>query len=83
MLAFVMLVLSFASCNNGNGNNEGGNEGGNEGENKELSSESLYVNKVENLPDGFIFGMDASCVPSLEASGVKYYDPDGNEKDVY
>ena len=83
MLAFVMLVLSFASCNNGNGNNEGGNEGGNEGENKELSSESLYVNKVENLPDGFIFGMDASCVPSLEASGVKYYDHDGNEKDVY
>jgi arabinogalactan endo-1,4-beta-galactosidase len=28
-------------------------------------------------------GMDASCVPSLEASGVKYYDHDGTEKDVY
>jgi len=44
---------------------------------------SLYVKKVENLPEDFIFGMDASCVPALEASGVKYYDFDGNEADVY
>ncbi|MBQ8415101.1 MAG: glycosyl hydrolase 53 family protein, partial [Clostridia bacterium] len=49
----------------------------------ELESDTLYVNKVENLPDNFIMGMDASCVPSLEASGVKYYDFDGSEKDVY
>ena len=49
----------------------------------ELSSDTLYVEKVENLPDDFIMGMDASCVPALEASGVKYYDHDGNEKDVY
>ncbi len=48
-----------------------------------ISSDSLYVKKVENLTDDFILGMDASCVPSLEASGVKYYDHDGNEKDVY
>ena len=48
-----------------------------------LSSETLYVQKVKNLPRDFIFGMDASCVPSLEASGVKYYDHDGTEKDVY
>lgn len=48
-----------------------------------VSSNSLYVEKVENLPDDFIMGMDASCVPSLEASGVKYYDYDGTEKDVY
>ncbi|MBE5815216.1 MAG: extra-cellular endo-beta-1,4-galactanase [Clostridiales bacterium] len=44
---------------------------------------SLYVKKVENLPEDFIFGMDASCVPALEKSGVKYYDFDGNEADVY
>ena len=50
---------------------------------KVVSSDSLYVEKIENLPDDFIMGMDASCVPSLEASGVKYYDHDGNEKDVY
>ena len=44
---------------------------------------SLYVKKVENLPENFIFGMDASCVPALEASGVKYYGFDGEETDVY
>ena len=48
-----------------------------------VKSDSLYVTKVENLPDDFIMGMDASSVPSLEAGGVKYYDHSGNEKDVY
>ena len=46
-------------------------------------SETLYVKKVENLPEDFILGMDASCVPALEKGGVKYYDHQGNEKDVY
>ena len=50
---------------------------------KVLKSDSLYVSKVENMPEDFIMGMDASAVPSLEASGVKYYDHDGSEKDVY
>lgn len=44
---------------------------------------SLYVEKVENLPEDFIFGMDASCVPALENSGVKYYGFDGRETDVF
>ena len=44
---------------------------------------TLYVKKVENLPVDFIFGMDASCVIALEESGVKYYDFDGNEEDVF
>ncbi len=44
---------------------------------------SLYVKPVEKLPVDFIFGMDASQVPALEASGVKYYDLDGTEKDVF
>lgn len=49
-----------------------------------LAEEStLYVKKVENLPEDFIFGMDASCVPALERSGVRYYDFEGNETDVY
>ncbi|MBR2334598.1 MAG: glycosyl hydrolase 53 family protein [Clostridia bacterium] len=48
-----------------------------------VKSDTLYVKKVEKLPEDFIFGMDASCVPSLEAGGVKYFDHDGNEKDVY
>ena len=49
----------------------------------DVKSDSLYVTKVENLPEDFIMGMDASCVPSMEAGGVKYYDHDGKEKDVY
>ncbi len=50
-----------------------------------LSEENstLHVPKIENLPDDFIFGMDASCVIALEDSGVKYYDFNGNEEDVF
>lgn len=52
-------------------------------QNIQISSDSLFVEKVENLPEDFILGMDASCVPALEASGVKYYDEAGTEKDVF
>lgn len=48
-----------------------------------VSSDTLYVQKVEDMPEDFILGMDASCVPALEAGGVKYYDYDGVEKDVF
>ena len=44
---------------------------------------SLYVKKVENLPEDFIFGMDVSSVLAEEASGVKYYDFGGNEADLF
>ena len=47
------------------------------------SSETLYVKKVENLPEDFIFGMDVSSVLAEEASGVKYYDFDGSESDLF
>ena len=50
---------------------------------KPIPSDTLYVEKVENLPEDFILGMDSSQVPALEAAGVKYYDFDGNEKDVF
>ena len=49
----------------------------------EAVSDSLYVKKVENLPEDFIFGMDISSVLAEEASGVKYYDFDGNETDLF
>ena len=48
-----------------------------------VSSDELSVQRVENLSDDFIIGMDASCVPSLEDGGVRFYDHDGIEKDVY
>lgn len=48
-----------------------------------IEGSSLYVEKVENLPDDFIFGMDVSSVIAEEASGVKYYNFNGEEQDVF
>ena len=31
----------------------------------------------------FILGMDASCVPALEAGGVRYYNREGKTQDVF
>ena len=49
----------------------------------DMSSQTLYVKKVEDLPRNFILGMDVSSVLSEERSGVKYYDFDGNERDLF
>ena len=49
----------------------------------ESASDTLYVKKVENLPEDFIFGMDISSVLAEEKSGVKYYDFDGKETDLF
>ena len=43
----------------------------------------LYVKKVENMPEDFILGMDISSVLAEENSGVKYYDFQGNEADIF
>ena len=71
-VALVILVLLLCACQNNNLKNK-----------INVQSDTLYVEKVENMPKDFILGMDASCVPSLEARGVKYYDHNGEEKDVY
>ncbi|MDD3401452.1 MAG: glycosyl hydrolase 53 family protein [Eubacteriales bacterium] len=49
----------------------------------EVFSDTLYVEKFDNLPQDFIMGVDASSVPALEAGGVKFYDFDGVETDVF
>ena len=49
----------------------------------EPAENTLYVRKVENLPEDFIFGMDVSSVLAEEASGVKYYNFDGKETDLF
>lgn len=41
----------------------------------------IYVERVENLSDDFIGGVDVSSYVSLKNSGVKYYDFAGNELD--
>lgn len=50
---------------------------------EKIEGSDIYVKKVENLPEDFIMGMDASSVLAEEASGVKYYNFDGEEQDVF
>ena len=50
---------------------------------EKIGGSSLYVKKVENLPEDFILGMDISSVLAEENSGVKYYDFDGAEQDIF
>ena len=46
-------------------------------------TEKTWKSAVENLPEDFIFGMDASSVLVEEKSRVKYYGFDGQEQDVF
>lgn len=58
---------------------------------KEVSSESsslpeldhLKINRVNNITDNFIKGMDISSVIALEQSGVKYYNRYGQKEDLF
>jgi arabinogalactan endo-1,4-beta-galactosidase len=43
----------------------------------------IFVKAVPNLPKGFIFGADVSTVFAMENSGVKFYDFQGKEQDVF
>ncbi len=51
--------------------------------NEKIEGSDIFVWKVNNLPDDFIMGMDASSVLAEEASGVKYYNFEGEEQDVF
>lgn len=44
---------------------------------------SIYVEPIEGLSEDFIKGMDISSLLAEEASGVKYYDKDGKEADLF
>ncbi len=74
ILLSLFCVLSLASC---------GKTIEKEIQEVNVSSNSLYVKKVDNLDDDFVLGMDSSQVISLENSGVKYYNFDGSEQDVF
>ncbi|BCN30568.1 glycosyl hydrolase 53 family protein [Anaeromicropila herbilytica] len=43
----------------------------------------IFVEKVDNLSSDFIKGVDVSSVISLENSGVKFYNKDGAEQDIF
>lgn len=49
----------------------------------EEPASSLYIKAVPGLPEDFALGMDVSSVIALENAGVKYYDHDGNERDLF
>ena len=44
---------------------------------------SLYIKAIPDLAEDFALGMDVSSVLALEAAGVKYYDFDGSERDLF
>lgn len=44
---------------------------------------TIFVEAVPDISDDFYRGMDASAVLALENSGVKYYNFDGEEQDVF
>ena len=46
-------------------------------------ADGIFVTPVENLPDDFLFTADVSSVLSLENSGVKFYDENGQESDLF
>ncbi len=79
--------LLFTGCGSGKG--ASGERDGFCGELSEITPKEklegnpLVVEKVENLPERFIMGVDASSVISMEDSGVKYYNYDGVEQDVF
>ena len=54
-----------------------------EAEKAPVTSDTLYVKPVENLPEDFILGMDVSSVIAEEQSGVKYYNFAGEEQDLF
>lgn len=43
----------------------------------------IYVDPIPDLADDFIRGMDVSSILAEEKSGVKYYNADGVEQDVF
>lgn len=49
----------------------------------EEPASDLYIKAVPGLAEDFALGMDVSSVLALEAAGVKYYDFDGNERDLF
>ena len=79
----ILVITSLAACNQTPQAEENKGDWRPNEISTSVSSDTLYVKKVEGLPKDFILGMDASCVPALENSGVKYYDHKGEEKDVY
>ena len=80
-IALLLLpALLLAACGGSPAQTEEKTQGAEES--AEPVESSLYVKKVEDLPEDFILGMDVSSLIAEEQSGVRYYDFDGQEKDL-
>ena len=44
---------------------------------------SLNIEAIEHLPEDFIKGVDISTLTEMEEFGQKYYDDEGNERDLF
>ncbi|MGC4175167.1 glycosyl hydrolase 53 family protein [Demequina sp.] len=66
-LGAVTVTAGISGCSDDSGPIEGG----------------IVVNKVENLPQDFVAGVDVSTVLSLEESGVTFKDNNGKEADLF
>ena len=75
--AILLTLLLLTGC-------AGGAKEGTEVQKKKaaVASDSLYVQKVEGLPDGFLLGADVSSLLVEEQSGVVYRDFNGQEQDM-
>lgn len=49
----------------------------------EAEEAGVYVEPIENLPEDFIRGVDISSIIAQEASGVVYYNEEGQEQDIF
>lgn len=91
LLCISMAVSMLAGC--GSRNDNGSTEVSKESQNTiEVTTfdmptgpeeSDIYVEPVDGISDDFIRGMDASAVLSVENSGAKYYNFDGEEQDVF
>jgi arabinogalactan endo-1,4-beta-galactosidase len=52
-------------------------------EHRDKVDTTIFVKKIDNLPENYICGMDASSVLVEENSGVNYYNYDGEVADVF
>lgn len=85
-LGTCLIVTAFTGCSSNKGNTESSQktievtkfdmpDGAEESD--------IFVEPIDGISDDFIRGMDASAVLSIENSGAKYYNFDGEEQDVF
>ncbi len=81
LIALLLLpALLLAAC--GGQSLASGEEHLSPGNGETKAESSLYVKKVEGLPEDFILGMDVSSLIAEEDSGVRFFGFDGQERDL-